>query len=176
MTTRGGNAYERLFMESFITPGLDRQVWHARDNAPALGVVQTGPAEMSLYLLRHYTLPDSHVRRYSMRLDGFACIRAPYVGGTLLTKEFTFAGENLVINYSTSAAGSVRVELLDQSGRPVSGFSTEDCDEIIGDETARRVSWQRKPDVGSLRGKPVRLRFTMRDARLYSLRFESAAP
>ena len=51
------------------------------------------------------------------------------------------------------------------------GFSLEECPEIIGDEISRIVSWKGGDDVGSLAGKPVRLRFVMKDADLYSLRF-----
>lgn len=171
MTTRGGSSYERLFMESFIRPGLDRKVWHARDNMPALGVVQTGPSEMSLYLLRHYVLPDSHVRRYSLRLDGLAFLRAPYAGGSVTTKPLTFSGRELVLNYSTSAAGSLKVELLDESGQPHPGFGAGDCDEIIGDEIARKVTWRGRSDLQALAGRIVRVRFLMKDASLYSLRF-----
>lgn len=172
MTSRGGNLYDRTFMESFIRPGLDRKQWSARNNYPACGVVQTGPTEMSLYVSGHYTLPDSHLRRYSLRLDGFASARAPYEGGALTTKTVVFSGRRLVLNYSTSAAGSLRVELLDDAGRPLPGHAAVDSDEIVGDEIARVVTWKGDPDLGALAGHPVRLRFRMKDADLYSYRFE----
>ena len=35
----------------------------------------------------------------------------------------------------------------------------------------RRSFWKQGPDVGALAGKPVRLRFVLKDADLYSLRF-----
>jgi hypothetical protein len=50
MTTRGGNAYNRTFMESYIRPGIGLNNWVSRTNYPALNVVRTGPEEMSVYV------------------------------------------------------------------------------------------------------------------------------
>lgn len=176
MSSRGGNDYDRTFMESFIRPGLDRKTWSARNNYPALGVVPTGPEEISIYLSGHYTLPDNHLRRYSLRTDGFAAIRGPYAGGEFVTKTLVFSGQSLVLNYATSAAGSLRVELLDESGTPLSGYSATDCDVLIGDEIARTVTWHKKANLGSIVGRPVKVRFILQDADLYSLRFASMEP
>ncbi len=174
MTSRGGDAYDRTFMESFIRPGLERESWTSRGNCPAYGVVQTGPDEVSLYLQTHYMLPSYHVRRYSLRLDGFASVNAPFTGGEVLTKPLTFRGGRLVINFSTSSIGHVRIELQDEAGRPLPGFALADADEIVGDATRRTVTWKGSPDVSALAGKVVRLRFVLKDADLYSIRFQAA--
>lgn len=171
LTTRGGESYDRTFLESILRPGPDRRAWSARNNAPALGVVPTGEGEMSLYLVAHYTQPDSHLRRYTLRTDGFASLEAPFSGGTATTKLLTFTGNQLVLNYATSVAGSVRVELLDEEGRPLPGFSGDDCDEIVGDEIARTVTWRGRSDVSAHAQRPIRLRFKLKDANLFSLRF-----
>ena len=89
----------------------------------------------------------------------------------MLTRVLTFAGNELEINYSTSAAGSIRVELQDASGKPVPGFTLADSQEIIGDHIARRVTWKSGSSVAALAGKKVRLRVVMKDADLYSIRF-----
>ena len=44
----------------------------SRSNFPALGLVQTGPEEMSLFVNQNYAQPTAELRRYSMRLDGLA--------------------------------------------------------------------------------------------------------
>ena len=89
----------------------------------------------------------------------------------MLTKPLKFSGNRLEINYSTSAAGGLRVEIQDTKGQPIPGFSLAECPEIIGDEIARDVSWEGGGDVGRLAGAAVRLRFVMKDADLYSIRF-----
>ncbi len=171
MTTRGGYEYDRTFLESFVRPGIGANNWASRTNYPALNVVQTGPAEMSFYVERSYASPQVRWQRYSLRLDGFASVHAPYKGGEMVTKPFTFRGKELEINYSTSAAGSIRVEVQDASGQPVAGHALADSVEIIGDHIARTVKWNSGSDVSALAAKPIRLRFVMKDADLYSLRF-----
>ena len=171
MSSRGGNVYDRTFMEAFIRPGLGMENWVSRSNYPALNVVQTGPAEMSVYVNQDYAQPTAHLRRYSLRLDGFASLAAPYKGGEAITKPFTFSGSELEINYSTSAAGEIRFEIQDANGKPLPGFTLEDSQTIIGNEIARIVQWKNGKSLKELIGKPVRLRIVMKDADLYSIRF-----
>lgn len=172
MTTRGTNRYDRTFMEAFFRPGLDRANWVSRNNMAACGVVQTGPDEMSLYYSQHYAQPSHHLIRASLRLDGFASVRAGYAGGQLTTRVFTFAGSKLALNMATSAAGNIRVEMQDDKGNPLPGRTLEDCDGIFGDEIERAITWKGSADVSSAAGQPIRLRFELKDADLYSLKFD----
>lgn len=91
-------------------------------------------------------------------------------GGEFTTKPFTFTGKQLEINYATSAAGQMRVELQDAAGKPILGFTLEDCEPIWGDHVSRIVKWKAGDDVSTYIGKPVRLRFEMSDADLFSIR------
>ena len=106
-----------------------------------------------------------------MRIDGFVSVQAPLSGGEFVTKPIVFEGKELVMNFSTSAAGSIRVEIQDADGNAIEDFAPADSPQIYGDELERVVSWKKGSDVGRLAGKPVRLRFVMKDADLYSLRF-----
>ena len=172
MTSRGGDLFDRTFMEAFVRPGIGSANWTSRTNFPVYGVVQTGPTEMSIYVNRHYAHKSWHIQRMTLRLDGFASVHGPYAGGEMVTKPLKFKGKRLEINYSTSAAGSVRVEIQDADGNPIPGFALEDCPEIIGDQIERTVSWKQGSDLSALAGKPVRLRFVLKDADLYALRFQ----
>ena len=172
MTTRGGNVYDRTFMEAFIRPGIGLDNWVSRSNYPALNVVQTSPEEMSIYVNQDYAQPTAHLHRYSLRLDGFTSISAPYSGGEVITKPFTFTGHELEINYSTSAAGEIRFEVQDENGKPVPGYSLEDSQMIIGNEISRVVLWKGNGDLKNLASNTVRLRISMKDADLYSIRFK----
>jgi len=171
MTSRGGSIYDRTFLGSFIRPGIGPQNWVSRTNYPALNVVRTGPTEMSVYLNQDYAQPTAHLRRYAMRLDGFASVQAPYRGGEMTTRPLTFSGRRLLLNFATSAAGGIRVEIQDPGGKPIPGYSLAEAREMIGNELQRAVSWKGGEDVASLAGRPVRLRFAMKDADLYALRF-----
>ena len=171
MTSRGGSVYDRSFMESFIRPGIGLENWVSRSNYPALNVVQTSPTEMSVYVNEHYAQPSAHLKRYSMRIDGFASLSAGYEGGELLTKPFTFEGKQLELNFESSAAGGIRIEIQDETGTAISGFRLSDAQEIIGNQISRLAQWNGQSDVSALVGKAIRLRFVMKDADLYSFRF-----
>ena len=175
MTTRPAEGekyralYDRTFMEGFIRGGIGPQNWVSRTGYPALNVVPTGPTEMSVYVNQDYAQPTAHLHRYSMRLDGFASLRADYQGGEMVTKPLIFAGHHLFLNFATSAAGGVKVELQTADGQAWPGFSIADCQEQIGNELDRRVTWKAGADLSSLAGKPVRLRFMLKDADVYAL-------
>jgi len=171
MTTRGGAHFDRTFMEAFIRPGSSPEDWIARDNTPALGVVPANDREMFIYRGSHYAQPSAELTRYSLRIDGFVSVKAPYAGGEMLTRPFKFSGEKLEINFATSAAGGMRIEIQNEEGVAIAGFTSADCPEMIGDDISRIVSWSKGPDVAKLAGKTIRLRFQMKDADLYSIRF-----
>lgn len=171
LTSRGGNRYDRTFLESFVRPGLDLRNWTARSNYPARGIVPTGPAEMSIYVQRHYGQPAHYLERLTLRTDGFASVHAGYQPGEFVTRPITFEGRQLTLNLSTSAAGGVFVEIQDAAGKPIPGFTLAECRELDTDDLARVVSWKKGSDVSSLVGRPIRLRFRMKDADLFALQF-----
>jgi hypothetical protein len=164
MTTRGDYSYDRTFLEAFIRPGLDSQRWGNRANYAAVNVIPTGLAEMSIYNVHSGY-------RYVLRTDGFASVNAPHRGGEMITKPFTFSGKELVINYSTSAAGCLHVELQTADGMPFEGYRLEDCPPIVGDSIERVVTWKGGQNLNRLASTAVRLRFVLKDADLFSLRF-----
>ncbi|MGB2960534.1 MAG: hypothetical protein WBD30_16755 [Bacteroidota bacterium] len=172
MSSRGGNVYDRTFMEAFIRPGPTLRDWVARDNTPALGIVPANEREIFLYRMSHYAQPTSHVTRYSLRVDGFVSVHAPYEGGELLTRPFTFTGGELELNFAGSPAGGLQVELQDGEGNAIEGYRLEECPEMIGDVIDRVVVWGKGGDLSQLAGKTVRLRFVMRDTDLYSFRLK----
>jgi hypothetical protein len=93
-------------------------------------------------------------------------------GGELITKPLRFRGQSLALNFSTSAAGSVRVEIQDANGQPLPGFALDDCPPIFGDTVERSVTWVKGRDVSALAGQAVRLRFVLNDADLFAFQFK----
>lgn len=170
MTSRDQIRFHR-WQEAFVRPGPDEKNWGDRSSFASRGMLQTSPAEISLYHTEHYALPSNRIRRRTLRIDGFVSIYAGYAGGELVTKPLRFDGKEMVINYSTSAAGGIRVELRNPNGRAIQGYSLDRCPEIFGDEIERTVVWKAGSDVSGLAGQEVEIRFSMRDADLYSFRF-----
>ncbi len=174
LTSRGGNAYDRTFMEAFIRPGLGLGNWVSRTNYPSYGIVPLDAKRMAIHVQKDYAQPSHRLVRYVLRTDGFASVHATYKGGEMRTKPLRFTGRELVVNAATSAAGGIRVEIQDAAGKPIAGYTLKDCDVVFGDEIERVVTWRGLSDVSALIGKTVRLRFVMSDADLYALRFRGS--
>ncbi len=176
MTSRDGRTFHR-WDEAFLRPGPERRDnWLYGDCYQNLGLLETpaadptAPPELSLYVGEDHWKGPKRLRRHTLRIDGFASLHAGR-GGEFLTKPLLFRGRELALNFATSAAGHLRVELQDATGQPLPGFSVADSDEIFGDTLERVVTWHDKSDVSTLANRPIRLRVVMRDADLYSLRF-----
>ena len=105
-----------------------------------------------------------------LRLDGFVSVQAGKPGGSLTTRSFTFTGDELVVN-ADAGDGRFLVEVLDQEGKPVHGYTREDCDPLRQDALRQTVTWNGRSAVTSLTGKPIRLRFHLEEASLYSFEF-----
>jgi hypothetical protein len=180
MVSRDGVTFKR-WNEAFLRPGIEREgTWNYGHQYIAWHVVETkslltggAPNELSLYATESYwTDTSSALRRYTLRKDGFVSVQAPMSGGELITRLLIFAGSKLVLNFSTSAAGRLRVEIQDGTGKPIPSFTLEDCPDLFGDSLERAVTWKNGGDLSALKGNPVRLRLVMEDADLYALQFK----
>ncbi len=179
MSSRDGKTFKR-WGEAFIRPGPQlRGNWAYGDNYQCWGLIETPSAmegaspELSFFAREGVWRGNSMaIRRYSLRTDGFVSLNSPRAGTEVLTRPLTFDGNRLELNFATSAAGSVRIEMQDVRGNPYPGFALDDCHEIIGDEIDRIVSWTGGPDVSKVTGKPVRLRFVFYDADIFAIRFQ----
>ncbi|MBL9215396.1 MAG: hypothetical protein JNG83_07975 [Opitutaceae bacterium] len=181
MTSRDGVNFQR-WPEAFLRPGPERPgTWNYGHQYIAWHLVETrsalpgAPNELSLYADEdNWVGTASAARRYTLRLDGFVSVRAPLAGGEARLRPVRFAGDRLFLNFSTSAAGGVRVELQDLSGQPYPGFSLADCPPLFGDAIEREVIWSGGASVGVLAGRPVRIRLVLRDADVFAFRFGTA--
>ncbi len=180
MSSRDGYGFD-IWPESFVRPGLKlKDNWFYGDGYQNKGIVETkstiegAASELSVYVTEanHQIHGVSRLRRHTLRIDGFVSVNAKMAGGELLTKPLVFKGKELVLNFSTGAAGSIQVELQDEGGHQIDGFGLDDCHEVWGDDLSRTVKWGETTDVSPLAGQPVRLRFLLKDADLYSMRFE----
>ena len=102
--------------------------------------------------------------------------------GVMITRPFVWEGDRLEIN-AWAPRGTIRVEVIDATTPPVGvrpahgsaieGTGLEACDAFSGDAVAHVCSWQRRNDLTALQGRPVRLKFVLRAARLFA--FQPAA-
>jgi len=175
MSSRDGVNWDRTFREAWLRPGREQRNWTHRNQTAAVGIIDTGDGEWSMYISEHYGWNDNRLRRVMVRPWGFASLHAN-LRGEAVTKSFTFDGSQLQLNYATSAAGSVAVELQDGDGVPIPGFTMNDAQPLFGDQIMTSARWAAGTDVSSLRGRVVRLRIALDDADLFSLRFAGDEP
>ncbi len=176
MSSRDGQNFHR-WEEALLRPGLNKDKWHNRSNYIWLGIAETesdlpgSGKELSIYSNEsYYEGQGARTRRYTFRIDGFVSLHATLRGGEAITKPLIFEGSTLVVNLSTSAAGFLQVEVCNSESKPIDGYSLSDCPEIYGDEIERVVRWNSR-DLSELAGRPVRLRFLLRDADLFAFGF-----
>jgi len=105
------------------------------------------------------------------RVDGFMSADFGYGGGSLTTPLVLFNGKRLQLNVNASALGMLHVELRDSGGKVIPGFAAEQRDVIQGNHVAVEVTWQGKSDLSAVAGKPARIDFTGRAAKLYAFQF-----
>ena len=183
MFSRDGLNFKR-WDEPFLIPGPGRKHnWIYGDGYQGWGLVETppedpeGPNEISFFAGEDYKSQSRVVslRRYTVRLDGFAYLHAARQPKTVVTKPMIFESKTLTLNMSTSAGGYLSVELLNPDGTPIPGFSGKDTYKLFGDNINLKTIFKRDKeatsDLSSLSGKPVRIRFNLCEARLYAMQF-----
>ena len=179
MFSRNGKKWTR-YDEAFLRPGIYRRgSWVYGDCYPSWPLIETKseidsiPSELCFYSCERQRVEgESLLRRFTLRLDGFVSLNSGYRASETITKPLTFTGNKLSINFSTSAVGWIKIELQDESGIALPGYSLNDCDEIFGDMIERPVLWNGSSDVSAFSGKPLRIRIVMSDCDLYSFVFE----
>lgn len=110
--------------------------------------------------------------RLIQRVDGFVAAEGAYTGGTFKTRPLRFQGKRLKLNVDTGAVGFAQVGFLDEAGRPIPGYSMDECIYINGDFLETPVEWIEKgADVEPLEGKVVQLVFRLNGTKFYAMQF-----
>ncbi len=167
------------FDEAYFTPGPENaDNWFYGCCYPAVGMMENvndfGERELAIIVPitkwnrkdEGFLLKYVELYRYTMRIDGFACVHANGKGATYVTKPFTFEGGKLEMNFRTSAGGYIEVTLTDEDGNALEGFTDT---RIFGDAIERPVDFA--GDLTTLNGKAVCLKLKMCDADAFSFKF-----
>ncbi len=173
MSSRDRETFHR-WLEPVIPESAPEDRAGNRSNYMTWGLLQLpeNDREYSVYATEaYYTGPDSRVRRFTYRIDGFVSVHAEAQAGDLVTKPLRFAGSELHINAAAAPDGYVKVEIKDESGMAIPGFASSDCDPIRGDKIDHIASWNGSSDVSSIVGEVIRVRFEIDNADVYSFRF-----
>lgn len=172
VVSRDGQKFVR-YDEAFMRPGPQRPgSWVYGSCYPGAFVIPTPAAdgsgdELSIYAPHgHMTGKPAKLERFTIRIDGFVSRHATFKEQKVVTKDFVFSGDEMIMNFSTSARGRIAVYLyLEGAAKP--SLSTT---WMFGDRVDSPVTFP-KGKLSAFAGKPVRLEFVMSDADLYSFRF-----
>lgn len=173
MSSRDGVNFRR-WNKAVIPPDAPKERDGNRSNymANALVSLVGNDRELAVYGSEaYYEGPDSRLRRFTYRVDGFVSLRGGDAGGELISKPLKFQGEQLVLNYDASGGGSVLVEIQDENGKPLPGLELSKCQPMSGDSIAEAVRWKETASVARLSGSVVRLRLVIRNADVFSIQF-----
>ena len=168
MTSRDGVNFKR-WEEPLIPITAPEDRAGNRSNYMTNGLLQLSGSdrELSVYATEaYYTGPGSRIRRFTFRMDGF--VSASATEGEFITKPLTFIGSKLSLNLVSR--GKTLMEIQDESGKAIPGFTLDDCTPLEGDSIDAGVTWK-GGSLEALAGKPVRLRFKLIEADLFALQF-----
>ena len=161
----------------------DLLIYYSGSNVPMGSNVPSHPLSGVINTIRNGQWMAHAIGLAKLRLDGFASMDAYEGGGVLTTKTMVFRGRRLEVNVRAPAApfgqqlrpaspyGAFDVSILDDAGRPIEGYSSDRCDTFTGDERRHVVTWGGNDRVDALAGRPIRLRFHLRNAALYAFQF-----
>jgi hypothetical protein len=102
-----------------------------------------------------------------LRRDGFASMTAAEKPGELTTRPVVFDGQFPFVNVNTQD-GELTVEILNENGKPITGYEKEQFIPIKGDFVKQPLKWKGSNNLASLVGKPVRFRFSLSKGDLYA--------
>ncbi len=167
MTSRDGLNFKR-WSDPVIPESAPKGRKGNRSNYMTWGILELpgNDRELSVYATEaYYEGPDSRVRRFTYRKDGFVSVRFGEQGGTAITKPIRFEGDDLVLNYSVGKGGSLKVSMAPVGGKR-GRFKA-----LSGDKIRGKVSFE-MGGLDGLVGKSVHLTFEGQSAHLYSMQFE----
>jgi len=108
----------------------------------------------------------------TLPLDRFVGIRADKEMGIATTRPFKLFGRTLTLNVAASE-GDISVEVLDQKGVPINGFSEKNCRALENVDSLRApVNWTGLRGLAGLEGQTIRLRFRLRNAALFAFQVQ----
>lgn len=102
----------------------------------------------------------------TLRRDGFASMETEEEG-ILLTRPLKFSGKYLFLNLD-APHGRLYAEVCGKDGKPMPGYSRQDCIAVTADSTRQAVSWKGGSNLEAFAGTPVRFKFYLTHARLYA--------
>ena len=151
--------------------------WDQGVVSPGLGLVNL-PGDRIGLLYAGSPVPHKHARKPPLGALAWAWWPTGRLVALEAAAEGSFAlwplhatGRTARVNVVAPPAGYVVAEACKEDGTTLPGRSFAECDPIAGEVLDQPLSWGGQSDLGHAQDEPVILRFKMRAAKLYSVRF-----
>jgi hypothetical protein len=175
--SRDGVKWQRLFVGTPLVPPGPKGSPDSRQIRLAGSLVVLADRILLFYgqTDRPHTSVDMRIDigMATMRLDGFAPMVAGDTPGHILTKPLIHRAGQLRMNAAVSPGGYVKAQLEDASGRPLKGYTIDECAAATGDSIDTLVRWRDHEKVRPAGSSGTRLRLVLRRVKLYSFRIAS---
>lgn len=181
-TSRDGIHWNRLTRETYVRLGKEGEL-DSKQMYMLVGMIRRDDEIWMYYSGYSHTHGEADhwkelglkyegaIFRLIQRLDGFTSLDAGYRKGEIITKSLKFKGKKLVLNVDTSATGELKIEILNEERTPFSKYKLENFDTLHINSCHVTATWNGSPDLTPLQDKIIRLRFVMRNTKLYSFQF-----
>lgn len=171
VTSRNGRHWDRCSDRSPVIPLGP----HAYDAGSIFGLCNA-PVFVGDEMWMYYTavttphggLPPEKQQSIALatwRIDGLASLQAKEKEGSIETHEFIPEGTHLSVNVGVGK-GSLRVEVLDATGKTIEGYEKESG--LIENQDAVKLPVRWKNAEALPKGSPIRLRFHLQNGDLFS--------
>ena len=183
--SRDGFHWDRTNRKTFIGATLDKDSWERAYVHSIGGVCNIVGDKLYFYYTafqgdeskghpvdRHLDYWSGMYARGStglavLRRDGFASLNAGEEEGILFTRPLLFNGKYLFINLE-GTNGKFYAEICQEDGKPLPGFTREDCLPIRTDSTKQLVTWKNGNSLESLAGKKLRFKFYLTNSKIFA--------
>ncbi|MCF7853184.1 MAG: hypothetical protein K9N51_00180 [Candidatus Pacebacteria bacterium] len=179
--SRDGVRFSRPDRRPYVPLGLDG-AWDGGQLYMCVGMLRKGPEIWMYYAGTSHThgaydpkkaTREGGIGRLVQRLDGFISADADYRGASFVTPALRFSGAHLRLNVDCSALGEVWVEMRDENGHPIPGYSLDECIGVDRNHVDAAVRWRERTDLRELAGRPIRMHFRLSACKLYAFQFTS---
>lgn len=164
--SRDGYSWLREDMNPFLAIDENANAWNNGNLQSVVGSPLIVGDKLYFYLSGRRLVNGSEIVTTglaTLRRDGFASMSGT---GELMTEVLKFEGEYLFVN--ANVKGALQVEILDKSGKAISGFTKNDCKAVKGDGVKVQVEWKDNASLKSLAGQNIRLKFYLTDGDIYA--------
>jgi len=175
--SRDGRHWSRVARREDFLPLGKPGAWDADYHDPSWDLVEVGD-ELWIYYRSQNRNPaatagvGNAIGVARLQRDRFVSMNAKSEAGTLVTRPLTFPGRSLFVNADVGKGGYLKAALLSESSEPFDTHTIDKSLPVSSDTLRGKLAWKGAATIPSTGEGHVRLKFEMKNAKLYSFWIE----